>query len=107
MKTLKGFAALKVLFLGCTKGAMESVSVIHPGLFLAIERFPERRNELRHLYASNEAFQTLCENYQHCSQALNYWTDARHPLAAERHREYSELMSELEMEILQYFADTR
>ncbi len=81
------------------------MSVIHPGLFLAIERFPNRRKELCHLYASDEAFQTLCENYQQCSQALNYWTDARHPQAAARHREYGELLSELEREILQYFED--
>ena len=81
------------------------MSVIHPGLFLAIERFPDLRKELRHLFASDEAFQTLCENYQQCSQALNYWTDAKHPLAAERHREYGELLSELEREIMQFCSE--
>ena len=81
------------------------MSVIHPGLFLAIERFPDRKKALHHLYKTNEAFQTLCENYQQCSQALNYWTDARHPRAVERHREYGELLSELEREILQYCSD--
>ncbi|MDJ0876491.1 MAG: hypothetical protein QNJ02_14560 [Desulfobacterales bacterium] len=81
------------------------MAVIHPGLFLAIERFPDRKKALHHLYKSNEAFHTLCDNYQQCSQALNYWTDARHPKAAARHREYSDLLNELELEIIQFCSE--
>ena len=78
------------------------MAVIHPGLFLVIERFPDRKQLFHHLHACDEAFQSLCENYQQCSEAMRYWADSGAKHAAERHREYGELLHELEMEILQY-----
>ncbi len=74
--------------------------VIHPGLFLVIERFPDRKKTLHNLYACNEAFQSLCENYRQCTEAIRYWAQAGDEKAPERHREYSALLHELELEIL-------
>lgn len=66
-----------------------------------MKRFPEHRNALRQKYKASESFQMLCENYQKCSEALEYWTKSQHPEASNRQREYSELLKELELEIIQ------
>lgn len=81
------------------------MSVIHPGLFLLIERFPDRRRTFSRLYADHEDFQSLCENYQQCSTALRYWTDSKDENAPARHQEYGEILQELEMEIMDFCSD--
>ena len=81
------------------------MSVIYPGLFLVIERFPDRKKVLSHLYACNAGFQTLCENYRQCTTAIRYWAQSEEEKAPERRREYGELLHELEMEILQYCSE--
>lgn len=75
------------------------MSVIRSGLFLIMRRFPARRDALRRMYLSNASFQTLCEDYQRCTQALEHWTRSGHFLAPERSRNYQELLQGLEMEI--------
>ena len=79
--------------------------VLHPGLFLVIERFPDHKKALHRLHACEEAFQTLCENYQQCTEAIRYWAQCGDEKAPERRREYGELLHELEMEILQYCSE--
>ncbi len=78
------------------------MAVIHPGLFLVTERFPNRKKLFHQLHAFDEAFQSLCENYQQCSEALRFWSASSSENAPERKREYGELLHELEIEILQY-----
>lgn len=75
------------------------MSVIHPGLFLIMQRFPSRREALRRMYLSSPSFQTLCDDYRKCAQALNHWTRSGHALAPERARDYQELLRSLETEI--------
>ena len=75
--------------------------VIHPSQFLVMKRFPEHRDELRQMYRTSESFQVLCQNYQKCAEALEYWTKSEHIEASNRQREYSDLLKELELEIIQ------
>jgi hypothetical protein len=53
------------------------MAVIHPSLFLVMNRFPDRRNALRQMYRTSESFQSLCRNYQKCSEALDYWDKSK------------------------------
>jgi hypothetical protein len=77
------------------------MTIITPGLFLVMNRFPDKRNALRQLYRSSESFESLCLNYQKCSDAIAYWGKSESQQASDRHQEYSELLQELELEIIQ------
>ena len=73
--------------------------VIHPGLFLIMQRFPSQKDKLRRLYLSSPSFQILCDDYQKCTEALEPWMQSRHENASERSREYRELKQGLESEV--------
>jgi hypothetical protein len=77
------------------------LSVIQPGLFLILQRFPYHKDDLRQLYRTSESFQAICHSYQKCSEAMDYWGKSEHAEARSRQREYSELKNELELEIIQ------
>jgi hypothetical protein len=66
-----------------------------------MNRFPDRRNDLRQMYRTSESFESLCLNHQKCSEALDYWSKSKNEQAPSRQREYSELIDELELEIIQ------
>jgi hypothetical protein len=53
------------------------------------------------MYRTSETFQCICQNYQKCSEALSHWTKSKHADAPERQREYTALLKELELEIIQ------
>jgi hypothetical protein len=76
------------------------LAIIQPGLFLLLQRFPDHKNALRRLYRTSESFQAICQSYQECSQALDYWSASGQVEAPPRQREYSELLKELEQEIM-------
>jgi hypothetical protein len=75
------------------------MSMIHPGLFLIMQRFPSQRDRLRRLYLSSPSFQTICDDYQKCTEALEHWMRSGHDNASERSREYQELKQSLESEV--------
>jgi hypothetical protein len=75
------------------------MSVLHPGLFSIMQRFPSEKAGLRRLYTSSQSFQTLCDDYQKCTEALAYWRQSGQDQALERSREYEELRQGLEEEI--------
>jgi len=75
------------------------MSVIHPGLFLIMRRFPAEKNILGRLYLNNPAFQTVCHDYRECENALDYWKHSRDERALERWCEYKELQNSLEQEM--------
>jgi len=79
------------------------MSVIHPGLFLLMRRFPAQKNMLRRLYMSNSTFQTVCHDYQACEMALAHWRQSPEDRAMERYCEYQELLQSLESEIEEFF----
>ncbi|WP_419662274.1 hypothetical protein Dvar_27280 [Desulfosarcina variabilis str. Montpellier] len=75
------------------------MSVINPGLFLIMQRFPSAKDNLRQMYLSSPSFQSLCDDYQKCTEAIEHWTRSGHDQASERSREYRELRKSLESEI--------
>jgi len=79
------------------------MSVIQPGLFLIMRRFPTHKNTLRRLYMSNSTFQAVCRDYQACEMALAYWRQSPEDRAMERYCEYQELLQSLESEIEEFF----
>ncbi|MDJ0987856.1 MAG: hypothetical protein QNJ26_20100 [Desulfobacterales bacterium] len=82
------------------------MAVIHPSLFLVMERFPDRKDDLRQRYRTSESFQSLCQSYQKCNKALEHWSQSKHAEAPSRQREYSQLITELEQEIIQSLQET-
>ena len=76
------------------------MKVIHPGLFLILQRFPDHKNVLRQMSRESESFRSICHNYQKCSEALDYWAKSSQSGAPDRHREYKMLLEELELEII-------
>ena len=77
------------------------MTVIQPGLFLVMQRFPDRRDVLRHRFLNSESFKSICQDYQICSEALAYWAKSEHEKASDRYREYSMLLNEMESDIIQ------
>ena len=80
------------------KGAI--MSVIHSSIFLVIKKFPEHRGMIQRLSKSNGEFQTLCEDYRMCKEALGYWNISDSDQSLLRIKEYRSLLKELENEIL-------
>jgi hypothetical protein len=64
-------------------------------LTLVIEHFPDLRNEVTCLFARDDVFRELCEDYESCSQAL-----ARQESNEVFRREYAALRLRLETELL-------
>jgi hypothetical protein len=80
------------------------MTVIQPGLYSLFERFPDRKQTIKALFEKSESFQTLCDDYRQCAEALQYWNRASDKDAPARTREYKALLRELEEEILQIVA---
>ena len=66
-----------------TEPLVRAMSVIHPGLFLILERFPSEKDNLRRMYTRSQSFQTLCDDYQKCTEALAYWRQSGQDQALE------------------------
>ena len=81
------------------------MTVIQPGLFLIMQRFPDHRDAVRHRFFSSESFQSICKDYQRCSEALAYWANSEQDNAPDRHQEYCALLQELESDIFQSLAN--
>ena len=62
---------------------------------------PDVTERIEACLCEHESFQDMCENYEECALGLERWRAApeRH---GERIEEYSQLMRDLEDEILQY-----
>ena len=80
--------------------------VIHPGVFLIMKRYQGNRDILRRLYLEDKTFKSICEDYQKCAEALEYWNQSILEKAPMRIKEYSALLAELEEEICCYVGDS-
>ncbi len=85
--------------------ADDSVDKGKAGFVSVVERFPERREELRRLFETSQPFQALCDEYEVCLTALRYWRESDLPEAPEFRNEFSSLLSELEQEILDHLRE--
>ena len=77
------------------------MSIIRTSLFVVMERFPRHKAAVRRLFKGNESFQTLCEDYRKCAEALRHWNQSSSKEAVVRRKEYSALLRDLEAEILE------
>jgi hypothetical protein len=68
------------------------------------KRFPDKKHAIEALMAEDAEFQTLCEDYDACVNALRYWAESSVPEADTRGDEYRTLIKELEEEIIQALA---
>ena len=77
------------------------MSIMRTSLFAVIERLPHHKVAVRQLFKENDSFQTLCEDYWRCAEALQYWNQSASEEAVARRKEYSVLLRDLELEILE------
>lgn len=80
------------------------MAVVHPSIFLAMKQFPDRKNLILEQYRANKTFQSICEDYQTCIEALTRWNDIDSDEAAVRRQEYQDLIRSLEFEITEYLS---
>jgi hypothetical protein len=79
--------------------------VIHPSLFLIMKHFPGHEDILRRMYIRNETFKSICNDYQKCAEAVEYWKRSNLEKAPLRADEYATLLMELEEEICEYLVE--
>ena len=74
----------------------------YTGLPLVLSKFPDHKDKIKRLFRENESFQSLCEDYRQCSEALKYWNQSAAEEAPARGEEYGTLLRDLAEEILQF-----
>ena len=77
------------------------MTVIKNAIFPVMERFPGTADTIKRLFSESEDFQSLCEDYRRCSEALRHWDKSAEEDAPARRQEYQALLRELEEEIEQ------
>jgi hypothetical protein len=75
------------------------MTVIKPGLFLILRRFPDHKAAIRQMHRTSESFKSTCHDYQKSTEALHYWAKSSRSEAPDRSREYKMVLRELETEI--------
>ena len=65
------------------------------------ERFPDKKHSIDLRIAEDPEFLALCEDYDACVNALQYWDKSKEPEANTRVDEYRSLVQELGEEINQ------
>jgi hypothetical protein len=76
------------------------MTVVPPGLFIVMKQFPDHKEAVKRLFAESENFQSVCEDYRICSEALRYWNQSASEEATARREEYAGILQDLEGEIL-------
>lgn len=65
------------------------------------KRFPEESETIALLMAEDPEFRAICEDYDDCFHAWQYWAQSKEPEAETRVNEYRTLIKELENEIVE------
>ena len=78
------------------------MTIIKSSVFHILEKFPDRAGDIKRLYKKNQEFQTICEDYRQCAEALHHWNQSNQKEAATRRQEYEQLLQELVDEIWLY-----
>lgn len=82
---------------------MESTN--HPDLLFIIKHLPEYRDILIKHYLESEEFQSMCEDYRRCHDALAFFMQPDKKSSVQVKAEYSGLLLELEAEIIQILSE--
>jgi len=83
------------------------MTVIDTSVFSVVKRFPDRTDAVKKLFKKSKAFQTVCEDYRKCTEALRHWNESASVEATARREEYAVLLHDLEAEILQTLDESR
>jgi len=75
--------------------------IVYTGLPIVLSKFPDHQATIKRLFKENVTFQTLCEDYRQCFEALKYWNRSASEEAPARREEYGGLLRDLAEEILQ------
>jgi hypothetical protein len=75
------------------------MTVIQNSVFQILEIFPDCSNAIKRLYKTNRKFQSVCEDYRVCAEALQHWNHSNKKEALVRRQEYEQLLQELVDEI--------
>jgi len=78
------------------------MTIIKSSVFHVLEKFPDRTGDIKRLYKGNQDFQTVCDDYRLCAEALQHWNQSNQKEAAIRRQEYAKLYQELMDEICLY-----
>ena len=81
--------------------------VIQTSVFTVVKRFPNRKDTVKQLFKENETFQSVCEDYRRCAEALHHWNQSASDEAPVRREEYAGLLQDLEAEILQNLNESK
>lgn len=68
-------------------------------LSLINNRFAGSEVLIERAFLENSVFRSLCEDYRECAEALERWKNSESENAAERQKEYAEMLIELEHDI--------
>jgi hypothetical protein len=75
------------------------VTAIKSSVSHVLEKFPDCAGNIKRLYEESPAFQTICEDYLKCVEALHHWNQSNEKEAPTRRQEYEQLLQELVDEI--------
>jgi len=78
------------------------MAVVKMHLLKVVRRFPAHEMIIKRLYREDGTFQTICEDFGNCCDALERWRQSALEDAPARKRDYETLLQDLEEEILQY-----
>jgi uncharacterized protein YdcH (DUF465 family) len=82
------------------------MTVIKSSVFKVLETFPGNRDDIKRLFKMNREFQSICEDYRQCAEALNHWSQSNEKEAPNRRQEYEQLLKELMDEIYLYLNES-
>ena len=82
------------------------MTIIKSSVFHVLEKFPDRGEDIKRLYKESQEFQSVCEDYRLCAEALQHWTQSNEKEASIRRQEYEQLFQELMDEIYLYLNES-
>ena len=83
------------------------MSIIQTSVFSVVKRFPDRKDTVIRLFNKSENFQSMCEDYRRCAEALQHWNESASDEGPARREDYAALLRDLEAKILQSLDEFR
>jgi len=71
------------------------------GKYHIIERFPDQKYAIDQLMAKDPEFLSLCDDYDACLNAIQYWSQSNEPEADTMIDEFRNIAQELEEEVVE------
>jgi hypothetical protein len=84
----------------------ERMKIVVASIGSVFNRFPEHRFAVERLLKVNDSFKALCDEYEDCTAALEYWRESVGAEAPGLRDEYAVLCRELEEELLGHLGNS-